>query len=79
MFSPVKFALFALISFVALALATSSPGLAQDHKALIINNDPRALIDNTNHVLEKALLPLCPFYLSFCTFLDSYLLPLRLY
>jgi hypothetical protein len=57
MFSPVKLAFFALVSFAALALAIPSPGRLQDPRALItITNDPKALITHTNDVLERTLL-----------------------
>jgi hypothetical protein len=77
MYSLVKFAFLALISFAALALAIPSPTHPQDPRALITNtNDPKALITDANLVLERTLLPLRPFYLPFYTSLDLCLLPL---
>jgi hypothetical protein len=59
MFSPSKLALFAFISFAALVLAIPSPA---DH---LQPQDPKALLSNANVAIERALLPLSPFYLPF--------------
>ncbi len=50
MFSPIKIALFALISFVTLAVAIPAPEPC--------HADARALIIGTNVLLKKALLPI---------------------
>ena len=71
MFSPLKVALFAFISFAALALAIPSPAAR--------SQDPWALILGCNDELAEAVLPLRPFYLTIYTSLDSCShLPLRL-
>jgi len=53
MFSPIKIALFALISFATLAVAIPAP---EPRHA-----DTRALIIGTNVLLKKALLPIGTF------------------
>ena len=68
MFSPLKVALFAFISFATLALAIPYP--ADQPK------DPRVAISNCNNALDIAVDPLSPFYLPFYTLLCSRSLPL---
>ncbi len=65
MFSPIKIALFALISFATLAVAIPTPETC--------HADTKGLITGTNVLLQKALLPICMSACLFVTNPDTFL------